>query len=79
MKQDSAWKDVLDALFPEFMQFFFPDIHRDIDWQKGFQFLDKELQKLIKDSKTGKRFVDKLVKVNLLDGSEELLLIHVPA
>jgi hypothetical protein len=32
--QDSAWKDILDHYFPQFLQFFFPDIYRDIDFKK---------------------------------------------
>lgn len=77
MKQDSAWKDVLDELFPEFLAFFFPDIHREVDWQKNFEFLDKELQEIIREGEFGKRIVDKLVKVFLRDGSENWILIHV--
>ncbi len=77
MEQDSPWKDVVEDLFEAFLFFFFPDIHKDIDFSKGYQFLDKELQKIIKSSKTGKRYADKLVKVYLLDGSEKWLLIHI--
>ncbi|MGH7451529.1 MAG: cytosolic protein [bacterium] len=77
MEQDSPWKDVVEDLFEAFLFFFFPDIHKDIDFAKGHQFLDKELQKIIKSSKTGKRYADKLVKVYLLDGSEKWLLIHI--
>ncbi len=77
MKSDSAWKDILEALFPEFLEFFFPVLHREIDWEKGFVFLDKELQKIIRSSRTGRRIVDKLVKVFLLNGEEKILLIHI--
>lgn len=77
MKQDSAWKDVLDGLFPEFLAFFFPDIYREVDWTKDVVFLDKELQEIIREGEFGKRIVDKLVKVFLLDGSENWILIHV--
>ncbi len=77
MKTDSFWKEILEKLFAEFLQFFFPDIHRDIDFNKGYQFLDKEFQKISKGAKTGKRIVDKLVKVYLKDGSEKWLLIHI--
>ncbi len=77
MKSDSAWKDILEALFPEFLEFFFPLLYREIDWEKGFVFLDKELQKIIRSSRTGKRIVDKLVKVVLINGEEKVLLIHI--
>ena len=77
MEHDSLWKDILEQLFQEFLHFFFPDIARDIDFNKGYQFLDKELNRIIKKSDTGKRIVDKLVKVFLKDGSEKWLLIHI--
>jgi hypothetical protein len=77
MEQDSPWKDVVEDLFEAFLFFFFPNIHKEIDFSKGYLFLDKELQKIIKSSKTGKRYADKLVKVYLLDGSEKWLLIHI--
>ncbi len=41
------------------------------------RFLDKELQKIIKGSETGRRHADKLARVYLRDGSEKWLLIHV--
>jgi len=77
VSQDSLWKDILEQLFQEFLQFFFPEIYKDIDFSKGYQFLDKELSRIIKKSDTGKRIVDKLVKVFLKDGSEKWLLIHI--
>lgn len=75
--QDQAWKEVIEKLFPDFLAFFFPQIYRDIDFSRGFEFLDKELQKILKRSEVGKRIVDKLVKVYLADGSEKWLLIHI--
>ena len=75
--QDSAWKDIIEELFEDFLAFFFPRIHDDIDLTKGYTFLDKELQKILKTSETGKRYADKLVKVYLTSGDEKWLLIHV--
>jgi len=59
------------------MKFCFPQEAALVNWNKGFEFLDKELKKITRDSQTGKRYVDKLVKVTLLSGEEEWLLIHV--
>ena len=39
-------------------------------------FLDKELEKIVKASMIGKRLADMLVKVYLKDGAEKWLLIH---
>ncbi len=76
-EEDSAWKDVLDEAFEEFIQFFFPLIHRDVDWSMGFEHLDKELEPILRDAEAGKRLADKLVKVHLLSGRPALVLIHV--
>jgi len=77
MDTDSFWKEVLEVLFREFIQFFFPKIYRDIDFGKGYQFLDKEFQQITKRSKARKKIVDKLVRVYLKDGKETWLLIHI--
>lgn len=75
--QDQAWKEIIEKLFPDFLAFFFPQIYSDIDFSRGVEFLDKELQKILKGSELGKKIVDKLVKVYLNDGSEKWLLIHI--
>ncbi len=46
---DGAWKEALEVYFPQFMAFFFPDAHDDINWEVGYEFLDKELQKIGQD------------------------------
>ena len=40
---DSAWKEALRLHFRSFLAFFFPSIHDDLDWSRGYQLLDKEL------------------------------------
>jgi hypothetical protein len=59
------------------MAFFFPHAHAEIDWTRGYEMLDKELQPIVRRAETGRRFVDKLVKVWLRDGQERWLLIHI--
>ncbi len=76
-EQDNVWKELLDYYFPQFMAFFFPAIDKDIDWRQPYEFLDKELEKLVRDSEIGRRLVDKLVKVYLNDGKSACLLIHI--
>lgn len=75
-EQDSPWKDLLDRFFEAFMAFFFPAAHAQIDWARGYEFLDKELQKLTADAALGRRAVDKLVKVWLKSGEDVVALIH---
>jgi hypothetical protein len=74
---DGAWKEALDAYFEAFLAFFFPLVYADIDWSRGWESLDAELQKLTPDAAHGRRYADKLVRVWLRDGSETWLLIHV--
>jgi hypothetical protein len=59
------------------MAFFFPEAHADIDWDRGYEMLDKELQPIVRQAKHGRRYVDKLVKVWLKSGEERWLLIHI--
>ncbi len=59
------------------MAFFFPQAHADIDWGRGYEMLDKELQPIVRRAKQGRRYVDKLVKVWLKNGEERWLLVHV--
>jgi len=77
MEQDSPWKEVVEDLLEDFLFTFFPEVYKEIDFSKGCEFLDKELQQIIPISETGKRIVDKLVKVYLHDGAEKRLLIHI--
>ena len=60
------------------MRFFFKDADELFDMEKGFQFLDKELEQLfpMQDSESPK-FVDKLIKVFTKTGREEWILCHV--
>jgi len=77
MEHDSPWKEVVEELFEYFLAFFFPQVHRAIDFSKGYQFLKDELRKIIRGSKTGKRYADQLIRVYLHDGAEQWLLIHI--
>jgi hypothetical protein len=74
---DGAWKEAIEFYFEAFVMFFFPWIHGEIDWAKGHSFLDKEFQQIVRDAATGRRYVDKLVKVSLPDGHEAWILIHI--
>lgn len=74
---DSPWKETLEYYFEDFMAFFFSQAYADIDWQRGYEFLDKELQQVVRDAEFGRRFADKLVKVWRKSGEEQWVLIHV--
>ncbi|MBF0174813.1 MAG: hypothetical protein HQL83_15450 [Magnetococcales bacterium] len=74
---DVPWKDILEACFPEFLAFFLPVAYDGIDWNRGFEFLDKELSRITRESHIGDRRMDKLVKVWRRDGVELWVLIHI--
>ncbi|MEY6434311.1 cytosolic protein, partial [Thioalkalicoccus limnaeus] len=74
---DSPWKTVLERYFAEFLAFFFPEAHAGIDWTQGYTLLDKELQKVVRDAKLGRRWADSLVRVTGTDGQEDWVLVHV--
>jgi hypothetical protein len=74
---DTPWKEALDRYFDPCMAFFFPMAHAEIDWGRGYEALDKELQPIVRQAKHGRRYVDKLVKVWLKSGDEKWLLVHV--
>lgn len=75
---DTHWKELITRLFPYFLAFFMPDIYAVTDLNKGVEFLDKELHKLIADKfKGGNTLKDKLAKIYLKDGSERWILIHI--
>jgi hypothetical protein len=74
---DGPWKEALEWYFEPFLAFFFPEPHSGIDWGRGHEFVDKELQKLTGQAETGKGTVDKLVKVWRRDGVEVWVFVHV--
>ena len=74
---DTPWKEILEAYFRDFMAFFLPIAHDNIDWQRGYEFLDTELSRIAQDAKMGDRRMDKLVKVWQNEGDEQWVLIHI--
>jgi hypothetical protein len=74
---DSPWKETLQHFFRAVLAFFFPDLHDDIDWSKGYEALDKEFQQIVADARAGRSLADKLFKVWRKNGREQWLLVHV--
>lgn len=52
-------------------------MHGEIDWSRGYETLDKELQQVTPDAEDGRRIVDKLINVCRTNGEEEWILIHI--
>jgi len=81
MQQDDLlWKALLEDIFDYFLLFFFKEDAAKFDIERGFEFLDKELDQLFPEKAEGTnglRFVDKLVKVYTTGGEEKWVLVHV--
>ncbi len=74
---DALWKAIVTEMLPDFIGFFIPELYEVIDFNRGFEFLEQELEKIIKKTKKNRKYTDKLVKVYLKDGKEQWILIHI--
>jgi hypothetical protein len=74
---DKIWKDAIEEFTQEFLLFFAPDMSEYIDFSKGFEFLDKELDEIMLGSEGHDRRCDKLIKVYFKDGNDRWILAHV--
>ncbi len=77
VSKDTLWKAIIEDLIEEFLRYFYPDLVERIDFAKGFDFLDKELDQLSPPSESGRRHADKLIKAWLVSGEEQWFLVHV--
>jgi len=69
-RNDTLWKGILENVYEDFLRFFFENADKLFDIEKGFQFLDKELEQLFPaDKLESPKFVDKLVKVFTKNGA----------
>ena len=68
---------MLEHALPEFMAFYFPTAHSQIDWAKGYEFKNIELRQVVRDAELGKRYAAALVQVTLLCGEARLIYIHI--
>jgi predicted transposase/invertase (TIGR01784 family) len=77
-QDDLLWKGIIEDMPVFFVELFLPDAAQVLDLDRGFEFLDKELEELFPEE-TAKhpRFVDKLLKAYTKDGREEWILIHI--
>ncbi len=74
---DSPWKEILENYLKQFLSLFYPSLHDDIDWPKGYRSLDKELAKIAPGAELGSCIADKVFEVCLKDGTITALLIHI--
>ena len=78
-KNDLLLKSAFEDTFPEFLRFYISEADAIFDIERGFDFMDKELQEIMPQVQHpgGNRFVDMLVKTWLRNGKEEWILIHI--
>jgi len=74
---DQPWKEAIEEYLESFLEFFFPQVHSLIDWSKGYESLDKELQQITPTGSSGAREGDKLFQVWQRNGDETYILIHI--
>ena len=74
---DMLWKDVLEALFSDFMELFFKEAHREIDWRVKPKFLDKEMRQVTPESSIKNKVVDLLAEVRLKSGENKWISVHI--
>jgi hypothetical protein len=74
---DSPWKLAFDLYFADFMNCCFPEIAKEIDWNKGYEFMDKEMQTITHNARIGRRTTDKLIKLWKKDQQEIFFLCHL--
>lgn len=74
---DGAWKYVIERMLRWILETLAPELAAEIDWRVAPTFLDTELAKLKGGKRRGLRRLDKLVKLQLLNGHIRLMLIHI--
>ncbi|GAB4033317.1 Rpn family recombination-promoting nuclease/putative transposase [Spirosoma gilvum] len=81
-RDDSLWKAILEDVFDDFLRFFYPKAEELFLLNRGFDYLDKELEQLFPPEQDSyqPRYVDKLVKVYTRQHDqvqEQWILIHI--
>jgi len=74
---DSAWKEIFDVYFKQFVDLCWEEKYSEIDWAKGYKMLDKELIKIARNAPSKNRVIDKLIQVYRKNGEEAWVLIHL--
>ena len=76
VNQDDLWKKVIADLFEDFLLFFLPEFHKEVDFSKSVDFLQQELFKEIIKDRKGRKMADQIAKVHLKNGKEQWVLVH---
>ena len=74
---DTLWKGMIHDLLPYIIQFHYPYEYSLIDWGRGFEFINLEIDQLTPTSPQMGRVADVLVKLYLIGGEEVFFLFHL--
>jgi len=69
-------KKLIADLFEDFLLFFLPEFHKEVDFSKSVEFLQQELFKEIIEERKGRKMADQIAKVHLKNGEEQWVLVH---
>ena len=74
---DGGWKETVEVFLPSLIELFLPTVAGNIDWNRGFDFLDSELRSLFPKRGARRRRVDKLVRIFFKDGRPQWIYLHL--
>jgi len=75
--RDTAWKEIIEEFFPQFIEFFLPDLKEIVDWNRKPISREQELQSIFPESKQGKGIVDKLIEIHTKKEKNPWIFIHI--
>ncbi|MGE8037179.1 hypothetical protein [Lysinibacillus sp. NPDC093692] len=75
VNQDNLWKKLIADLFEDFLLFFLPELHAEVNFSKQVEFLQQELFKEIIEQRQGRKIADQIAKVHLKSGKEQWILM----
>ncbi|MDR6784533.1 hypothetical protein [Pedobacter africanus] len=78
-RDDFLWKAIVEDVSEDFLRFFFPEADALFDFSRKCEYLDKEFDPFFpyEENAATVRYVDKLIKVYLKDGTEKWIAVHV--
>ena len=77
LNHDSPWKVTVEQFTRSLLEVTFPEVAAGIDWSVQLESLEQELHQITPASEIGAKRVDKLLKVRLLDGTDQWLYLHI--
>jgi hypothetical protein len=77
LNHDSPWKVTVEKLTRSLLEVTFPEVAAGIDWSVQPESLEQELREITPASEIRAKRVDKLLKVRLLDGTDQWLYLHI--